>query len=171
MRKIAMLAAFAAFTGAAALQAQDTPPGGRGGRGRGGFGGPGAGAMIDRALLRGITLTDAQKASLDQLHQADRERMQAQNPDERRAEMEAMRDARQRGDSATVKRLMAEQRTKMDARRDEQIASLRALLTGDQVTTFDANVAELKKREADAGPGGFGGPGGRGRRGGPPGKP
>ena len=164
MRKIAVLAAFVAMAGATAVQAQGnppTPPGGmRGGmRGRGGPGGPGA--MMDQMLLKGITLTDAQKASLEQLRKSEREQMQA-HADEARAEMEAIRDARQKGDTVTANRLMAEQRAKMDARRDDQFAAIRAILTGDQVTQFDANVAEMKKRQSEMG--GMG----RGRRGGRP---
>jgi Spy/CpxP family protein refolding chaperone len=161
MHSIARLAAFAVLTtlaGAGTLAAQGGPPGGMRGRGPGG---PGGGpAMMDRALLRGITLTDAQKASLDKIRDADRAAMEA-NADQNRAEMDAIREARQSGDTAKARELMAAQRAKMDARRDQQIAAIRAILTGDQLTTFDANVAEMKKREAEMGPG-------RGRRGGPP---
>ena len=60
MRTIASLAVVAAltFTSAGALAAQGGPPGGMRGRG------PGGPAMMDRALLKGITLSDAQQASL-----------------------------------------------------------------------------------------------------------
>ena len=79
-----------------------------------------------------------------------------------RQDMEAIRAAREKGDSATAKQLMDAQRAKMDARRDEQVSAIRAILTGDQTAAFDANVAEMKKREAEGR--GRGGPGGRGPR-------
>jgi Spy/CpxP family protein refolding chaperone len=122
--------------------------------------------MLDRALLANITLTSDQQAKLEQIRQADRAQMEA-NAEQNRGEMEAMRTARQSGDTATVRRLMAEQRAKMDSRRDQQIATIRGLLSSDQIAQFDANVAEMKKREAEMGPGGRGGRGGR-CRGGPP---
>ncbi len=167
MKKALILAAFAAVTGASVVTAQGGPPGGRG-RGPEGRGGPGA--MLDRGLLKGITLTDAQKEKLEDIRKAEREAMEAQSPDARQAEMKAIRDARQSGDTVTFNRLVAEQRARMDARRDKQIAAIRAILTGDQLATFDANVAEVKQRQADGpGFGGRGGPGGRGRGQRPPG--
>src|SRR4051812_31604217 len=109
MKKTLILAAaFAALAGGTAIAQNGGPPGG-GRMGRGGPGGPG----MDRALLKDIALTDAQKAKLEQLRAADREQMQAQmqqgggrgGPD-----MQAIRDAREKGDTATANRLMAEQR-------------------------------------------------------------
>jgi Spy/CpxP family protein refolding chaperone len=48
---------------------------------------------------------------------------------------------------------MEQQRAQMDVRRDKQIAAIRGILTSDQYAQFDANVAELKKRAAERGPG------------------
>jgi Spy/CpxP family protein refolding chaperone len=119
--------------------------------------------MMDRMLLRGITLSDAQQAQLKALHDADRQKMEAARGNgQGREEMEAIRAAREKGDTATARQLMEAQRAKMDARRDEQISAIRAILTGDQTAAFDANVAELKKRESEGR--GRGGPGGRGAR-------
>jgi Spy/CpxP family protein refolding chaperone len=164
MKKTIYIAAFGVLAGATALSAQAGPPaggrvGGRGGPGRGGM-------MADRALLANITLTDAQKAKLEEIRKAEREQMEAQRGQGPNADMEAMRTARQNGDTATVRRLMAEQRAKMDARRDTQIAAIRSILSSDQLATFDANVAEMKKREAEAPTGRMGG---RGRGARPPG--
>lgn len=158
MKNIALIAALAVATSASAVVAQ-TPSG----RGSGGRGGPGM--MMDRVLFKNITLTDAEKAKLEDLHKAEREKMQAaRGNDAGRADFEAIRDARQKGDTATANKLMAEQRAKMDARRDEQIAAYRAILTSDQVSQFDANVAEMKKMASERGMGrGMGG-----RRGGRP---
>jgi len=116
--------------------------------------------MMDAELLKGITLSDAQKAKLEQIREAERAKMQAEGGrGGGRAEMDSIRAARQRGDTALAQKLMAEQRAKMDVRRDTQITAIRGILTADQLPQFDANVAELKKRAAE----------GRGRRGGPPG--
>jgi Spy/CpxP family protein refolding chaperone len=113
--------------------------------------------------LRGITLTDAQQAQLKALHDADQQKMEAERANGAgRQEMEAIRSAREKGDTTAAKQLMDAQRAKMDARRDEQVAAIRALLTGDQTAAFDANVAEMKKRESEGR--GRGGPGGRGAR-------
>jgi Spy/CpxP family protein refolding chaperone len=163
MRKTLMLAALVAITGSAVAQAQGGPPGPRG-MGRGG---PGGGMMLDRVLFKDITLSDAQKAKLEELRIAEREKMRADSGRGRGGEnFEAIRTARQNGDTATANRLMAEQRAKMDEQRDVRIATLRTILTSDQVAQFDANVAEFKKRESEMGL--RGGAGGRGRRGGPP---
>lgn len=159
MKKIALIAALAALTSAGTLAAQNPgpPPGGMG-RGPGGRGGP-PGMMMDQMLFKGITLSEAQKAQLKSLRDAERQQMEAQRGqgDAGRAEMDAIRDARQKGDTVTANRLMAEQRAKMDARRDQQVTSLRGILTADQTAQFDANVAEMKKMEGQRGQGrGFG---------------
>jgi Spy/CpxP family protein refolding chaperone len=114
-----------------------------------GRGGPG---MMQGMLLKGITLTDAQKAKLDTLREAQRTAMQAQRG-QGRPDFEAIREAREKGDTATVARLMAEQRKTMEAHRDAQFAAIRAILTPDQQKQFDANVAEMKKHEGDMGHG------------------
>src|SRR4051812_33641247 len=160
MRKIALLAGFAAVVGASTAFAQNGgPPEGRG------RGGPGRGGMMaDRALLEGITLSDAQQAKLQDIRKVERDRAEAQRGQQQGPppEMAAIRAAREKGDTVTANKLMAEQRVKMDARRDEQIAAIRGILTSDQVAQFETNVATLKKREAEMGGMGMG----RGRRGG-----
>jgi len=162
MRKIAILAAFAAITSATTVFAQNGGPPGRG-RGPGG-----GGMMMDRMLLEGITLSEAQQAKLQELRKAERDRAEAQRGQQQGppAEMQAIREAREKGDTVTANKLMAEQRAKMEARRDTQIAAIRTILTQDQLAQFDTNVAALKKRESEMGGMGMG----RGRRGGPPGR-
>jgi len=158
MRKTMMVAALlAAVTSATALHAQGNPGGGRRG-GMGMRGGPGG--MMDAELLKGITLNDGQKAKLEQIREAERAKMQAEGGrGGGRAEMDSIRAARERGDTALAQQLMAKQRAQMEARRETQITAIRGILTADQLPQFDANVSELKKRAAE----------GRGRRGGPPG--
>jgi Spy/CpxP family protein refolding chaperone len=113
-------------------------------------------------LLRGITLSDAQRAYLDTLREHDRAEME-QNREQNQAVMEKLRAARESGDTATAGRLMREQRAKMDAQRDKQAVAIRAILTNEQQAQFDKNLAEMKEREAQI-------PAGRGR-GRPPGPP
>src|SRR6478752_1709954 len=151
MRKFSILAALAvSLAGAQAVHAQaprDSTAhkwGGRGGRG-----GPG---MMEHALLKNITLTDAQKARLEQVQQSEHASMTADSG-ARRAAFDAMRKARQSGDTAAAKRLMLEQRTKMDQQFAAHSAAVRAVLTPDQQTQFDANVAEMKSRRGEFGRG------------------
>ena len=162
MRKIAILAAFVAITSATTVFAQNGGPP-QGGRGRG----PGGGMMMDRMLLEGITLSEAQQAKLQELRKAERDRAEAQRGQQQGPppEMQAIREAREKGDTVTANKLMAEQRAKMEERRNTQVAAIRAILTQDQLAQFDTNVAALKKRESEMGGMGMG----RGRRGGPPG--
>lgn len=118
-------------------------------------------------LLRGISLTDAQKAQLKTLHEQQRTAMQA-NAETRRKAMEEMRAARQRGDTAAVRRFREQQRTQMAQQHDRHTAAVRAILTAEQRTQFDRNVAEMKQRMEQRAARARDG---RGRRGGPPGAP
>ena len=162
MRKTLMLAALVAVTGSTVATAQGARPGLRG-MGRGSQSAPGT--MLDRALFKDIKLSNAQKAKVEAFRTAERERLQAEAGRGRGGEnVEAIRAARENGDTATANRLMAEQRAKTEEDREARITQLRAILTSDQVAQFDANVAELKKRASEAGSRG----GGRGRRGGRP---
>lgn len=169
MKKVLWMAALAMATATVTTAQQPgPPPAGMRGRGPGGPGGPGGrgGMMMDRMLLQGIALSDQQKAQLEALRVNDRQAMEAARGDaDARAEMEAIRAAHEKGDSATARQLMEAQRAKMEQRRDAQIAAIRALLTSDQTATFDNNVAEMKKRQTEGGFRGRGGP--RGAR--PPG--
>lgn len=157
MRKLALFAALVGSLGGAAVmhaQAPQTPQdtAHRAYQGRGGRQGRGGPAMMDRMLLKNITLTYAEKGQLAQLRKSERAKMAADSG-ARRADFEAMRKARQSGDSATMKKLMAEQRTRMVARLDENAAAIRTVLTPDQRKQLDANVAELKSHPAELGRG------------------
>ena len=46
---------------------------------------------------------------------------------------------------------MAQLRTQMEQRREQQFAAIRTMLTADQRKQFDANVAEMKQRQAQRG--------------------
>jgi len=140
--------------------------GGPGGRfqGRGGPGG---------FLLKDITLTDAQKAQVKQLHESQKTKMDA-NRDAMKKQFDEARAARQRGDTTAARALMQRNRDAMEAARTQETAALRNILTADQRVQFDKNVAEMKQRQAEranrVGQKGQRGDG-RGFRGGKDGKP
>ena len=113
-------------------------------RGPGGQGGP------QGMLLRGITLTDAQKQRVATLREAQRKETGAQRDAGRNA-FDEVRAARERGDTAAANRKFAELRAQMESRRDAEVKSLREVLTADQRKQFDANVAEMKQRQAQRG--------------------
>jgi Spy/CpxP family protein refolding chaperone len=160
MRKLALFAAFAAsLGGAAALHAQTPAPSDtthRTHEGRGGRSGRGGPAMMDQMLLKNITLTDAQKAQLEKVRKSERASMQ-NDGGTRRGDFDAIRKARQAGDTATARKLMAEQRTRMDAHLTAHAAAIRAILTPDQQKQLDANAADLKTHPMQLGRGGRGG--------------
>jgi Spy/CpxP family protein refolding chaperone len=107
IRIFALLAALVAFA-APAAHAQ-------------GGGGQGRGRQME-ALMKDITLTDAQKAQVDSIGQAFR------------AQMPPMTQGTP-PDSAT--------RAKMGEVRQKQYAAIRTVLTPDQQKVFDKNLAEL----------------------------
>lgn len=78
------------------------------------------------ALLEGITLTDAQKASIDSIQKAFAEKNQPL--------MEAMRNGDQ------------DARAKMTENRKAQTEAIKAVLTDDQKKIFDENVAKMPQR-------------------------
>ena len=100
--------------------------------------------------MKYITLSDAQKAQLEQLHESQKANMQA-NHDAMKKQWDEMRAARQRGDTAAARAIMERNRPAMEAARAQQLAGIRNILTADQRVQFDKNVAELKQREAQRG--------------------
>jgi protein CpxP len=116
-------------------------PGGRF-EGRGGPGGPRG------LLLKDITLSDAQKAQLKQLHESRRETMKA-GREQKREQVEQLRAARERGDTAAVRATMERNRQVMEQARAQELAAIRNILTAEQRVQFDKNVTEMKAREAE----------------------
>jgi Spy/CpxP family protein refolding chaperone len=156
------LALSLAGAAAAQQQAPDSARRNRGGDHRGeGRGGPGG------FLLKDISLTDAQKAQVKQLHEANRAKMDA-NRDAMKKQFDEARAARQRGDTTAARAIMQRNRQAMEAARAQDVAAIRNILTADQRVQFDKNVAEMKQREAQRGDR-FGDKGKGGRRGGRPG--
>ena len=132
---LALSIAGSQFAGAQSTDAGRPKAGHQEGRGRGGRdgdrrGGPGG------FLLRGITLSDAQKAQLQKLQEQDRAHLLA---------------LREKGDTAAVRARMTALRTQMDQERDRRSAAIRNILTAEQRVAFDKYVAEAKQREAARG--------------------
>jgi len=143
VRIIALGAALAVSTTVAGAQSADSarkPAAGakaQGERGKGMARRGGDRAM--RAMFRDVSLTDVQKQQVEAIverYQPQRQALAKQVRDRR--------DSGQRPDSA----FLAGVRTQREQLQERQVAEIRALLTADQRTKFDANVAQLKDREA-----------------------
>jgi periplasmic protein CpxP/Spy len=104
----------------------------------------------DGMLLKGINLTDAQKDRLKAIRKEQEPEMK-KTREQFSAVMKEARDARERGDTATARAKMEQVRTQMEHRRDQQIATLRTILTADQQKQLDANIAAMKERSAQGG--------------------
>jgi periplasmic protein CpxP/Spy len=104
----------------------------------------------DGMLLKGINLTDAQKDRLKAIRKEQEPEMK-KTREQFSAMMKEARDARERGDTATARAKMDQVRTRMEHRRDQQIATLRTVLTADQQKQLDANIAAMKERAAQGG--------------------
>jgi Spy/CpxP family protein refolding chaperone len=112
------------------------------------------------ALLKGITLSDAQKAQLKTIREQNKP-SDAQREQGRTAFEEA-RAARQKGDTAAARVALAKVRADREKESARHLTALRAILTSEQQKQFDANVAEWKQRESQRPARGEG----RGQRGG-----
>ncbi|MEO6528063.1 MAG: Spy/CpxP family protein refolding chaperone [Gemmatimonadaceae bacterium] len=118
----------------------------RHGAGRGMEGRPGRGG-----LFRGISLTDAEKSHVKQIHTTYR----AEAKTLRESLLPAMRDARaarQKGDTAGVKAAWsrtAGDRSKLRALMDREKAEIRGALTPEHQHLFDANAKQRAERRAD----------------------
>jgi Spy/CpxP family protein refolding chaperone len=174
MRKSRMIgyAVAAILSVGTVAQAQSTPTQpdhqrhgmGRGARGvRGGPGGAG--------LLRGATLSDAEKAKVKEIHAkyvAEAKTLR----ESLRPAMQDVRAARQKRDSAGARAAWektAGDRQKLEALMQRQRAEIRAALTPANQKVFDANATKLEQRRAEMKERGKGERGGRaglrGRRG------
>jgi Spy/CpxP family protein refolding chaperone len=148
MRKSILVGLGLALSVAGTAVAQQPQAGQRGPRGgvqagkaEGRRGGP------DGLLLKDITLTDGQRAQIAQLRRTQREAMQADR-EKNRARAGELRAARQRGDTAAVRKAFEARRALMQQEREQHIAAIRNLLTAEQRVQFDKNVAEVKTRMA-----------------------
>lgn len=109
----------------------------------------------DGMLLKGINLTDAQKNRLQAIRKEQEPEMK-KTREQFGAVMKEAREARERGDTATARAKMDQVRTQMERRRDQQVATLRTILTAEQQKQLDANIAAMKERGAQGGHRGHG---------------
>jgi protein CpxP len=141
-----VVAGAAGVAGAQAPQ-RDREPGARGDVGRGGK----RGGVGMRGLLRGIQLSDAEKASLRTVGEKYRSQFQAIRQS-MRPDMEAARAARQRGDTAGARAAIArtaDKRVQFTALAERMYADARAALAPEHRAQFDTNVARVKERRAN----------------------
>ena len=99
----------------------------------------------DGALLRGITLTEAQKTQLETLRKRQRDEME-KNREQFSAAKKEVRELREKGDTATARSTMTALRAQMMQQRERHVAALRTILTAEQQKQLDANVATWKER-------------------------
>ena len=111
------------------------------------------------ALLKGITLTDAQKTRIKELRKQHDPEMK-KSREQFGAAMKEARAARERGDTTAARAKMEEVRTQMTQQREHQIASLRTILTAEQQKQLDANIAAWKEHGPQDGHRKHGQPGG-----------
>ena len=143
-----------ASAAAGAQSPQDNRPSaeGRGARGHGGRDGQG---RAGKALLKGITLSENQKAQIKQIRAKYRDQFQAQRE---------QRPTGQLSDSTRSVR-----RAQMQHALQQEMNEIRGVLTVDQRVRFDSNVESMKARmqehaqDQDAKKGKKGGRGTRGR--------
>ena len=149
MRKSILVGLGLALSMAGMAVAQQPQDGQRAPRAKGGERGQvdGRRGGPDGLLLRDITLTEGQRAQIAQLRKAQRQEMQA-NREKNRGQFEDLRAARQRGDTAAVRKAFEARRQAMETDRAQHVAAIRNILTPEQRVQFDRNVTELKAREA-----------------------
>jgi Spy/CpxP family protein refolding chaperone len=108
---------------------------------------PQRGKRFDKALLRGVTLSDAEKANLQAVrakYEAQRQAMRTQL----RTQAQTAKAARQRGDTAALRSiresLQTERRTLSQGERND----VRNALTPPNQAKFDSNLKRVEARAA-----------------------
>ena len=116
------------------------------------------GGREGRGFGRDLNLTDAQKAQVKAIHQKYQPQNQALR-DRAKPFKEAARAARPKGDSAAFRSNMEQARQVMQSGqsvRAQEQAQIRAILTPDQQTKFDAHQKAAAERRAKGGEKGWG---------------
>lgn len=111
----------------------------------------------DAHLLKGLALSDAEKANLKNVHAKYAPQMQAMRR-QAKPQLQALRDARQRGDTAALRSLRqqsqaqnAQQRNQAKQVFDAERNDLRSGLSPANQAKFDANVARFQKHAGKRG--------------------
>jgi Spy/CpxP family protein refolding chaperone len=104
-------------------------------------------------LLRGITLSDAEKANVASVNKQHAAQMKALR-EKYKPQHDAMRAARQRGDTAALRTLVEQskgERQEMQQLMQSERNDIRGALSAENQAKFDANVAAFQKRAANRG--------------------
>jgi len=156
--RTAIATAMVLIGGAAIASAQQGQAQGQhGARGQRAHGAPGRQGVGPRKpgghLLRGITLTDAEKANIQNVHAKYSMQMKALR-EQMKAQVGTARGSIQPGDTAARRALWektAPQREQMKALAESERKDLRAALTAENQVKFDANVKQFEQRVANRG--------------------
>jgi hypothetical protein len=108
---------------------------------------PQRGKQFDKALLRGVTLSDAEKTNL----QAVRAKYAAQRQTLRtqlRTQAQTAQAARQRGDTAALRSIRANLQTERQTLSQAERNDVRSALTPANQAKFDANLKRVEARAA-----------------------
>ena len=101
-----------------------------------------------RGMFRGIELAQAQREQMQAVHGKYRPQFEAIR-ESVKPDMQAARAARQRGDTAAARTAFERTKSARDnakALHEQQRNEIRALLTPEQRTTFDANAQRMKEK-------------------------
>lgn len=107
-------------------------------------------AAIRHQLFKGITLSDAEKASVKNVEAKYASQMKAIR-EQLKPQIQAARDARQRGDTAALRAMRQKsgaEREQIKTLLESEKNDLRAALTPANQAKFDANVKQLEQRVA-----------------------
>jgi Spy/CpxP family protein refolding chaperone len=106
-----------------------------------------------KAFLKGTSLSDAEKANVEKVNAKYASQMKALR-EQSKPQEQAMRDARQRGDTAALRSMREKngpQRQQAKQLMDAERAELRASLSPANQSKFDANVQDAQSRFAKRG--------------------
>ena len=105
---------------------------------------------VHKQLMRGIALSDAEKASIKSVREKYAPQMQALRT-QARTQLQTARSARQRGDTAAFRSIrtnLQAQRTQAKSLRQAEQNDVRAAMTPANRATFDANLARIRNRQS-----------------------
>jgi hypothetical protein len=99
--------------------------------------------QFDRALFRGITLSDAEKTNIQAVHAKYASQMQTLNT-QMRTEAQNAKAARQRGDTAALRSIRANIVAQHTQMMQAEQSDLRGALSSQNQSKFDANVQRVQ---------------------------
>lgn len=111
------------------------------------FARPGRRKQFDRALLRGVTLSDAEKTNLQAVRAKYATQMQSLRT-QVRTQAQSARAARQRGDTSAFRSIRATVASQREALLQAERNDIRNALTPANQAKFDANLKAIESRAA-----------------------